>query len=305
MKFTTATIFKIDAMFDLPGADAVEDNLKKSSFAPCGPTQEKSVGWAPPREKGGPLLEAIDGHWLLCLRIETKAVPAAVLNDEVDERAAAIERETGRNPGRKERKVLKQDVYLEFLPRAFPRESTIQVWIDRKRGTIVLDNASPSKTDEAITSLVESIPGLSVRPLCATIQPSTAMAEWLVSDAPDGFSINRAAVLNATDDSKAKVGYTNRPLDTDDVRENIQQGMRPSRLALTWQDRVSFVLCESGTITGIKMLDGILQSDGDAEAKADRFDGDVALATGELGGLIEDLIGVLGDQYQRTIGEGS
>ncbi len=50
--------------------------------------------------------------------------------------------------------------------------------------------------------------------------------------------------LKASDDSKAVVRYAKHPLDIDEVREHIAAGKRPTRLAMTWEDRVSFELTE-------------------------------------------------------------
>ena len=50
---------------------AAEEGLGKHRFEPCGPSQEKSAGWAEPRgEANGPLVESIDGQWLVEYMIE-------------------------------------------------------------------------------------------------------------------------------------------------------------------------------------------------------------------------------------------
>ena len=44
----------------------LEDALQKTVFVECGATQERSVGWVPPRgEAYGPLVESVAGQWVM------------------------------------------------------------------------------------------------------------------------------------------------------------------------------------------------------------------------------------------------
>lgn len=128
------------------------------------------------------------------------------------------------------------------------------------------------------------------------------MAQWLFDmEAPAGFSIDRSCELRATDESKAVVRYGRHPLDIDEVRNHIKQGKHPTRLALTYDDRVSFVLNQALQIRGIQMLDS--KTDGRAQ-DMDAFDADVALATGELARLIPALVEALGGEGRQELGRG-
>ena len=100
--------------------DAVEQALQEAVFTECSASQEKSVGWVPPRgEAHGALVERVDGQWLMRLMVETKAVPAAVVKRKVAEQVAQIEATTGRKPGKKEARDLRDDVRQSLLPLAF------------------------------------------------------------------------------------------------------------------------------------------------------------------------------------------
>ena len=52
--------------------------------------------------------------------VESKVLPGSVLNRRVKEKAARIEQETGRKPGKKESKELKEEAKLDLLPMAPP-----------------------------------------------------------------------------------------------------------------------------------------------------------------------------------------
>ena len=78
----------------------------------------------------------------------------------------------------------------------------------------------------------------------------------------------------------------------------MQGGKLPTRLALTWNNRVSFVLTEGLQIKKLAFLDVVM--DGASTGKDDGFDADVAIATGELCKLLPDLIDALGGEMETA-----
>lgn len=278
---------------------AIEEALAKSPFIECGATQEKSAGWVPPRgEAHGALVESIGGQWIARLMTETKSVPGSVLARKVAEKAARIEQETGRKPGHKESKELKDEALLDLLPMAFTKQASTWVWIDPTARLLVLDTSSQGRADEVVSLLVDSLPGLLVSLLNMNTSPQAAMAHWLATqEPPAGFSIDRECELKSADESKSVVRYGRHPLDIAEVQQHIQQGKLPTKLALTWDDRVSFVLTEGLQIKKLAFLDSVFEG-----TKADEggFDTDVAIATGELVKLIPDLIEALGGEAKPS-----
>lgn len=281
----------------------LEDALEKARFVACGAAQEKSVGWIEPRgQANGALVEVIDGQWLLRQMVESKAVPASVVKRKVEERVQQIEAGTGRKPGKKERRELADDARLTLLPMAFTKQSSVLVWIDPKAGRLVLDAGSQGKADEIMTALVSAIDGLAVQLIDTQTSPAVAMAEWLSTrEAPPGFSVDRECELKAADESRAVVRYTRHALDTDEVSGHIAMGKVPTRLAMTWNDRVSFVLTEAMQLKKVALLDVVLENKPAAagDRKDDDFDTDVAIATGELRQLMPALLQALGGELAQ------
>lgn len=277
----------------------MEEALDKARFVACGATQEKSVGWVAPRgEAHGPLVESVAGQWILKLMIESKAVPGSVVRRKAQERLEQIEATTGRKPGKKETKEIREDALLELLPMAFARQSVVQVWIDPAARLLVTDASSQSKSDEVVTGLVQALNGLSLSLLQTQIAPQAAMAQWLTAasadELPPSLAVERECELKSSDEEQSVVKFTRHNLATDEVRQHIAEGKLPTRLALNWDGRVSFVLTEALQLKKLQFLDGVFETkDGQKE---DTFDTDVAIATGELGQLIPDLIEALGGE---------
>lgn len=293
--FKNLTVMVFDAEPALLLAD-IEDAAQKNEFVECGPTQEVSSGWVPPREENGAMVESIDGHWIMKFAIEKRVISAASLKKRVKELADKIEQETGRKPGRKETKALKEDARMDLLPTAQVRQSQTLVWIDKRTRRIAIDTTVAGRIDAITSALVQMLHGLVLARLDTATSPQSAMSEWLKDEPPADFTIDRDCELRATDESKAVIRYKNHPLDLDEVQQHIEEGKLPATLALTHDDRVSFVLNDRLQIKRIRFLDVVFEKQ--KEEGDDAFDADVAIATGELRPMLDSLIDALGGTAQ-------
>lgn len=278
----------------------VEEALAKAPFMECGATQEKSLGWTPPRgEAHGAMVESIGGQLIARFMVESKVLPGSVLARRVKEKAERIEQETGRKPGKKESKELKDEAKLDLLPMAFTKQGSMWVWIDTTSRLLVLDTSSQGRADEVVTLLVEALPGLSVSLLNTQTSPQAAMAHWLKEQEPPvGFTVDRECELKSTSEEKAVVKYGRHPLDIEEVQAHIDAGKLPTRLAMTWDNRVSFLLTDGLQVRKLQFLDTVFEG---AKSDDGGFDADVAIATGELVKLIPDLIEALGGEAESGL----
>ncbi len=287
--FKNVTIYRIAPGWDVT-LESMEAALDAARFVPCGASQDKSVGWAEPRgEEHGPLVESVAGQRILKLMIETKAVPTSVVREKAQEEADHIEATTGRKPGKKESRELREDALQALLPQAFPRRGGVWVWIDLKNHLLVTDAGSQGKNDD----------GLALTLLQTALTPQTAMAQWLATtdpeaDWPEGFNVERECELKSADEEKSAVKFTRHHLLTDEVRKHLAEGKLPTRLALSWEGRIGFTLTESMQLKKLAFLEGVFDDRPNDEESG--FDTDVALATGELSQLIPAVIEALGGE---------
>jgi recombination associated protein RdgC len=282
-------------------ADAAQaqERLAREPFSPCGATQPESAGWVPPRgTPHAPLLEVVQGQWLLALMTERRMLPGSVVKERSEEIAARLEQERGYKPGRREAKEIKEQATLELLPLAFTKRARTLVWIDPKAGLLGIDAAGTAQADAVVSLLVKALDGLGVLPLQTQQSPAGCMAAWLAEgQAPSGFFLDRECELKSADEMRSVVRYARHALDTDEIKQHIAAGKRPTRLALSWGERVAFTLTDAMLLKKIEILDVALEGrDGVAEDEA--FDADAAIATGELRGLIPDLLEALGGEQE-------
>lgn len=294
--FKNLLVYRVNEGF---GADlaAAEQALAKTPFMPCSATQEKSFGWVSPRgQDHAPMIESVNGQWILRYVTESKILPASVIQSRVDEKVQAIEESCGRKPGKKERQDIKDEAKLDLLPLAFTKRQGTWVWIDRHNRWLVIDAGAQGRADEIITALVEAIPGFVPRLLQTVTAPAAAMAQWLAQqEGPPGFALGDECELKATDETRAAVRYARHALEIDEIREHIAKGKRPTRLALGWGDRASLVLTEALQVKKLAFSDLVFESKSDAD---DDFDTDVALTTGELQLLLPELVQALDGEME-------
>ena len=299
--FKNVMVYRLGEGF-APTLAQVQAALEPAQFVECGATQEKSIGWIPPRgEAYGPLIESVGGQWIVKLMIESKAVPGNVVRRRADERIAEIEAATGRKPGKKEKRDIMDDVLMSLLPQAFARQSTVVVWLDLENRRLVLDSGSQGKADEAISALMNVLGGLSVSLIQTLTSPQAAMTQWLLAPTEDEWpadlTVERETVLKSTGEDAATVRFTRHHLANDDVRKHVMEGKLPTQLALSWDGRVAFVLTDTLQLKKVQFLDGVMDESG-TDKNEDRFDGDVALSTGLLGPLLDSLIEALGGEME-------
>jgi len=285
------------------GLQALELKLSANPFIPCGAVQDKSFGWVAPRDEHGALVESVGGQWITKLAIETKSVPKSELDKHVAAAVEHIEQTTGRKPGKKERRELREDALTALLPNAFAKRKDVPVWIDPEAELIVIGAGSQSVADAVISALFYSVDSLILSQICTVRSPQGAMTDWLLGDhidMPGAFAIERECVLKSNGDDAATVKFTKHHLDTAEVRQHVTEGKLPTHLALSWDGRVSLVLTESLQLKKIQLLDGVVDASG-TDKNEDRFDADVAIATGTLGPMIAALIEAMGGEMK--IGE--
>lgn len=293
MWFRCLQIYTLAAPLALTAAQLAE-KLAAKAFQPGSSIELQRIGWISPRDDGS-LVHEVGGQFLLALRAEKKLLPNAVINQVTRARAQEVEEKQGYRPGRREMRELKDAVTNELLPRAFPVQRDTRVWIDPAAGYIVVDAGTGAKGDEAVQLLNECIEQLGARPWQTALSPVAAMTAWLAADeAPHGFTIDQDTELRASTQSKATVRYVRHALEAADVRRHIEAGKQCTRLALTWMDRISFVLTETLAIKRVAPLDVLAEREADAGSEGERFDSDFALMTGGLGRLLSQLEAALG-----------
>lgn len=301
--FKNAIIYRISNPMSLMAQLAtIEQQLLPFQFTPCGSNDMAKTGWVPATIFSQTLAHRSHTQYLLTVQRQEKILPGPVIKQELAARIAKLESEQGRKLKKTEKDSLKDEVLHSLLPRAFTKDSRTQLWIDVMSGLIVIDASSARKAEDALALLRKSLGSLPVIPLTIENPVELTMTEWVRSgNAPSGFAIGDAAELKAilADGGIARV--KKQDLVSDEIKTHIEAGKLITKLALDWQQRVTFTLTDDAILTRLKFCDELIDQndDIDREDVLARFDADFTLMTGELSALIKQLVTALGGEVQR------
>ncbi|MGC3981740.1 MAG: recombination-associated protein RdgC [Steroidobacteraceae bacterium] len=297
MWFKNLIVFRISGWVLSPGE--LEEQLSYRPLVPCGGYDMQTVGWVLP----GPqerLVHALNRHMLIALGVDQKILPASVINQVTKDRAAEVAAEQGYPVGRRQLREMKERVADELRARAFSRRSMTRAWIDPDNNFMVVDAASPAKAEELVATLRDTITGFSAHLLETEKSPAVSMGAWLMfGDAPGRFNIEQDLELQSVKDDKSMVRYVRHPLEGKEVQKHISSGKSPTKLGMSWNDRVSFMLNADMQIKRLQFLDLIKdRAEDQGEAADEQFDIDFALMTGELAQMLKELVEELGGEAQ-------
>lgn len=290
MFFRNLTMFRFPASLDL---SALEEALATCPLRPVGPLELSSSGFVPPLGRGATAVAHQVGNavWV-AVGGEDRLLPAAVVNAELAKRIDEAEQREGRRPGGRARKRMKEELVHEMLPRAFVRPSRTDAMLDLTRGLCIVDTSSRSAGEAVVSALRQALGSFPALPLNAEGEPRGVLTGWIAGEPlPDGLALGEECELKDAGDGGAVVRCQRQDLGGEEIGEHLEAGKQVTRLALTLDDHVSFVLGEDLVVRKLKFLDGAVDAlDGaDHEDVHAELDARFALMAGEVGRLFDVL----------------
>ncbi|WP_159990509.1 recombination-associated protein RdgC [Pelistega ratti] len=303
MWFKNLKIFRLSPTWQ-PSSEELEALLEKQLFVPEQFSGEPlNLGWAPFFEEEGTLLHKIGHQYLLKLKVEKKLLPTSVINQFAKTKAQEIEEQQGYKVGRKQMKEIKENVAAVLRTKAFSIYRETRVWIDTENHWLIIDTGASNKADEVIGMLAKILDPLPILSFITEQSPTSSMTRWLVDDeVPTPFTIDQDTELKSMTDSRISVRYANHSPEQEEITRHITAGKTCTRLALTWNDRVSFMLNDAGDIRRITPLEVLAESREvvNSDDAIEHFDAEMLLMFGELNGLLNDLTQALGGEKKAT-----
>jgi recombination associated protein RdgC len=285
MWFKNLAVYRFTEPFTL-AADGLEQKLQQQPFRSCGAHDEFSFGWTAPLGKASEaLVHASNGFLMLCAKKEEKVIPASVINEMLQERISETEEREARKLPQKERSRVKDDLIFELLPRAFSFSRKTYAYIDSQGGWLVVDAASPKKAEDLLSQLRKCLGSLPVVPIGAGVKPATVMTQWLLENtSPNDIVIEDECELRSLEEEGSIVRCKRHDLALPEIKNHLDSGKQVIKLAMSWADRLSFVLDESLSVKRLKFLDLIQEQVADIETfdEVEQFDADFSIMSAEL-----------------------
>lgn len=296
--FKNAMIYRLTKSLDW-SEKTLSDALENNQYHSCNQSEMSKFGWSTPL-KGSELLYFTVGKQILLLaQKEEKILPAHVIKRELDARVEKLEQAENRKLKKVEKQTLKDDVVATLLPRAFSKYQQTALWIDAENNLIYVDATSAKRAEEALALLRKSLGSLPVVPLTFANEPSLVMQEWVAKESIPQWlvSLEEAELRDA---NNGVIRCKQQALDSDEIL-SLVNSKYVTKLALEWEEHLSFVLNEDCSLKRLKFADQIREKNDDIlkEDYAQRFDADFVLMTGILSKLTENLLHDFGGEKER------
>ena len=299
MWFKNLAIYRLTEAFTLTPVE-LEEKLESLRFKPCSATEEFSYGWsAPLGRSSNQLIHQANGFMMLCATKEEKVLPTSVINEMTAEKIAEKEDQEARKLSKKERTELKDQIIFELLPRAFSFSKKTFAYIDPKGGWLIVDAASAKKAEELISFLRKNLGSLPLVPVSTKEKPVSTMTQWLIqNEAPADVLIEDECELRAPEEAGGIIRCKRQDLAAPEIKNHLDTGKQVIKLAISWSDRLSFIVDENLSIKRLKFLDLIQDQVADTETATaeEQFDVDFTIMSQELSTFLPRLLELFGGE---------
>lgn len=284
--------------------ETLANALDAQRFRPLAAHEAKRNGWVAPAGRGSDrLVHEVQGHRLVRLAEQQRLLPASVINEALEERCADLEAKQGFPPRRREKQALKDTIFEELLPQAFPRTTVTDLWWDTERRLIGIKCASSKRAESVIDALRQALGSLKVTPLAARQPIARTMTTWLKEPGsrPATLSLGDTVEVRGNDDGILRARAMD--LDGEEIQTALAAGRQASKLTLHIDGQLSFTLQEDLALKALHFPDALIDEARDANDGGEpvvRLETELVLMSGALTSVIEQLIEWLGGELEAT-----
>ena len=291
--FRNARFFHLDG--DWPDAEeTVSDSLRRSAFEPCGPLTERRSGWVPiDAESSDSLARRVNGADLMKLRSQSRVLPAAAINEELEKRIEEYQARMKEKPGAREKRRLKAETRDELMPKAMLKSERIHGYVDVKENVLAIDAAQNAAADRFLLHLRAPFDGITITPLKFGRPVGELLHKVFFGSAPGRFALGRECRMQDPAEPRSVVRWTDFDLNDRTIKDHVANGMQLTHLGIVYDNLLSCVLDEDGVIRKMRFLGADDDGDDDADPLA-RMDAEFVLMTGTLRRMLADMKKLLG-----------
>lgn len=299
MWFKQLQLYRLTGPLD-SNNEAIQEALTTKPFIPCGSQDAISRGWVAPASHAPDLMAyPMSGAILVALKEQERILPSSVVKEMAEQRIADIEAQDQRKVGRKEKKELQEAIRQELMPRAFTRSRVCRALIDAEAGWLLIEAASATKAEALLSALRDAIGSVPARLIDTQLEPTSLMTTWMEHGPADNFTIDADCELRAPGEGGSVVRCLRHDLGAPEIRAHLDTGKLVSKLALTFDERISFMLTEDFQIKRLAMLDRLQDELGDHDSNDALFDASLLLLVREMRILLSALVEAHGGETPR------
>ncbi|MFN7098384.1 MAG: recombination-associated protein RdgC, partial [Gammaproteobacteria bacterium] len=221
-------------------------------------------------------------------------------------KAAEIERNENRKVGGREKRALFDQISMNLLPQAFSKSQTTFAYLDTIKNWLVIDSSNRSRAEDLTVLLRNTLGSLKLAEIKVKANPAAIFTQWLLGDnLPRDFILEDNCELQDPNAASTVIKCVNQDVTAKEVLGHIDSGKLVIKLAMTWQDRMTFLLDNSLNVKRIRFLDLVQQQvdDSQLESSAEKFDADFIIFAAEFAEFLPRLWEVMGGVENQEIVE--
>lgn len=205
----------------LPSAEAMREHLANEYFVEPRPTDLATSGFV--HMDQGTFVTEFPGGYAFKFRLAQKVIPASVIKQAIADACKVIEETTGRKPGKKEKREIKETLIVELSAQAFVRTTDVICYFRTATNHLLVPTLSKAVGDRLMSKLVTAV---------ETVKTETIH----VSNVTQGLTARLAKFLNEGEDSAFGEFYPVNEVDLEQDSRSVRvkmTGLQQAHKALT------------------------------------------------------------------------
>jgi recombination associated protein RdgC len=231
---------------------------------------------------------------LLQLRIQTRVLPPAAVQEALAVRIDAFKQRTQTEPNRSEKRDLKDEVYSELLPQALLRSDRLQAVMLPADGILVVGSASESAADYFMDALKRAMVSFQYAPVAFKTPADELMKRLFMGSPSERFRMGRECRMRDPSDTRASVNWLDFDLSDSTIRRHVTDGLKVDRLGLIFDQVCGLVIDQDLVLRKVRLLG---QDDMDQVPDEDplaKHDAEFVIVAGAFKRLVDGLSAELG-----------
>lgn len=272
----------------LPSAEAMRGHLANEAFAEPLATQLTTCGFVPMEQ--GTYVTEFPGGYAFRFRIAQKVLPASVIKDALASEIKAIEADTGRKPGKNEKREIKENIIEDLAQQAFVRYTDVIAYFRQETNHLFVPTLSKAVGDKLMTKLVAAVESVKTETIHVSnvTQGLTArLTHWLTGDEGafgEFYPVNEAEMKQDT--RSVKVKMTGLQQARSALMAALAQEFAVSSIGLSL-DGDEFKLTDDFKLRSINLLD---PEQGEQLEEEPTFEAQAGIEVDSIGLIVDQLV---------------
>lgn len=256
MSFKNLLTYKFEEQMLFSGDDVLAQFEAALSAKPLTAplTQEwESLGWCPVFAEGTQYVDKINNALFIRLGIDQGHFSNKVIKTAIDD---LIKEKGLKHVSRSEMKELHEIVLNNLLPNAPVYRDYIFAYVDLEKGWLVVDASSTKKASLLTSHLRKTLGTLPIVPLTPECSVNASLTHWALHGIEsDVLSMLDEIELKELKDEGGNAKFKGIALDSKEVQDPLKEGWQVTKLALEYDEQISFSLAGDFIFKRLKFLE--------------------------------------------------